>query len=116
MNWLLLKVPTNIIKKDVFEAAQKQMMQRKKNLTASKLHLFPKVTYFADCGKGMWYRSGRKGYICGSYGRYGTERCSSHATKEEKLTPTIIHDFGEFLKAVNLEILSKYFQHKIESL
>lgn len=103
-----------IIKDDVFETVQKQMMQRKKNLTAPKLHLFTNVAFCADCGKGMWYRSSTKGYICGSYGRYGTERCSSHSTKEEKLTTTIIHDFGKFLKEVNLEKLLKYFQLKIE--
>lgn len=103
-----------IIMKDVFEAAQKQMVQRKKNLTAPKAHLFTNVAFCADCEKGMWFRSDRKGYICGSYGRYGTKRCSSHAIKEDKLTDAITHDFGEFLKGVNLEMLSKHFHQKIE--
>lgn len=103
-----------IIMKDVFEAAQKQMVQRKKNQTAPKAHLFTNVAFCADCEKGMWFRADRKGYICGSYGRYGTVRCSSHSTKEEKLTATIIHDIDEFLKEVNLEMLSKHFQQKIE--
>ncbi|MBK5458927.1 recombinase zinc beta ribbon domain-containing protein [Peribacillus sp. TH27] len=61
----------------------------------------------------MWFRSDRKGYICGSYGRYGNEKCSSHAIKENRLTDAIIHDFNEFLKKVNLEMLSKHFQQKI---
>ncbi|MEK5379213.1 recombinase family protein [Niallia sp. FSL W8-0635] len=103
-----------IIEKDVFKTAQKQMVQRKKNVTAPKAHLFTNVAFCADCEKGMWFRSGRKGYICGSYGRYGTKRCSSHAIKEDKLTDAIINDFGNFLQELNLDILSKHFQQKIE--
>ncbi|WP_051591008.1 recombinase family protein [Bacillus sp. UNC438CL73TsuS30] len=103
-----------IIMKDVFETAQKQMMQRKKNLTAPKAHLFTNVAFCADCGRGMWFRSDRKGYICGLYGRYGNEKCSSHTIKEDKLTNAIIQDFGEFFKGVNLGMLSKHFQQKIE--
>lgn len=103
-----------MIEKDVFKTAQKQMMQRKKNLTAPKAHLFTNVAFCADCEKGMWFRSDRKGYICGSYGRYGTKRCSSHAIKEDKLTDAINHDFGEFLQGINLEMLSKHFRQKIE--
>ncbi|MEH7378995.1 recombinase family protein [Bacillus sp. JJ1533] len=103
-----------IIMKDVFKAAQKQMMQRKKNLTAPKAHLFTNVAYCADCGRGMWFRSDRKGYICGFYGRYGNEKCTSHTIKENKLTNAITHDFSDFLKGINLEMLSKHFQQKIE--
>ncbi|MEH6908654.1 recombinase family protein [Neobacillus drentensis] len=103
-----------IIEKDVFKTAQKLMLERKKNLTAPKAHLFTNVAFCADCGRGMWFRSDRKGYICGLYGRYGNEKCSSHTIKEDKLTNVIIHDFSDFLKGVNLELLSKYFQQKIE--
>lgn len=103
-----------IIEKDVFKTAQKLMLERKKNLTAPKAHLFTNVAFCADCGRGMWFRSDRKGYICGLYGRYGNEKCSSHTIKEDKLTNAIIQDFGDFLNGVNLEMLSKHFQQKIE--
>lgn len=103
-----------IIMKDVFETAQKQMMQRKKNLTAPKAHLFTNVAFCADCRRGMWFRSGRKGYICGTYGRYGTEKCSSHAIKEAKITETIMNDFKTFLQVINVDVLSKPFQLKVD--
>lgn len=103
-----------IIEKDVFKTAQKQMMQRKKNLTAPKAHLFTNVAFCDDCEKGMWFRADRKGYICGTYGRYGVKRCSSHSIKEEKLINAIINDFENFLQYINLDMLSKHFQQKIE--
>ncbi|MGO4185283.1 recombinase family protein [Paenibacillus sp. TAF43_2] len=102
-----------LISRDVFEIAQKLMKERKKDMVAPKKHLFTNVTYCADCGRGMWYRSGGK-YICGSYGRYGNERCSSHSIKEMELSNAIIQDFKTFLSALNFGGLLKHFHGNIE--
>ncbi|MDY7217735.1 recombinase family protein [Bacillus subtilis] len=71
-----------IISHDMFEAVQNLMKQRKKFITAPKLHLFTNILFCADCGKGMWYRSNRpNGYICGNYARHGKKACSATRSK-----------------------------------
>lgn len=102
-----------LIPRDIFETAQKLMKERKKDLAAPKKHLFTNVAFCADCGKGMWYRSGKR-YICGSYGRYGNERCSSHSINEKELSNAIIQDFRTFLGDLNLVVLMRHFQRNIE--
>ncbi|WP_227940008.1 recombinase family protein [Alkalihalobacillus deserti] len=52
-----------IIPRDVFDAVQQQLKIRTKFITAPKKHLFTNVLFCYDCGKGMWYRSNRKGYV-----------------------------------------------------
>ncbi|WP_226670750.1 recombinase family protein [Metabacillus litoralis] len=104
-----------IILKADFDAVQAEMIRRKKNITAPKLHLFTNVTFCADCGRGMWYRAGRKGYICGTYGRYGKSKCSSHSIKEEKLTAALVNDFEMFLEVLNIDLLFKKFESKFET-
>jgi site-specific DNA recombinase len=102
-----------IITKDVFVAVQKQIQKRKKNQTAPKAHLFTNISYCADCGKGMWYRSGGR-YICGSYGRYGVNKCTSHSIKEDKLASAIINDFKIIFKSQNLLIQTKHLEEKVK--
>ncbi|WP_245741905.1 recombinase family protein [Anaerobacillus arseniciselenatis] len=67
-----------IITRDVFDAVQHQLKIRTKYITAPKNHLFTNILYCSDCGKGMWYRSNRKGYVCGNYARHGKKACSGH--------------------------------------
>ncbi|MEI2358104.1 recombinase zinc beta ribbon domain-containing protein [Mesobacillus zeae] len=40
----------------------------------------------------MWYRSNRKGYICGNNARHGKKACSSHCIKEDALKDTVLTD------------------------
>ncbi|MEL3972051.1 recombinase family protein [Rossellomorea oryzaecorticis] len=104
-----------IISKDVFETAEQQMKLRRKNKTAPKLHLFTNVAFCKDCGKGMWYRSSGVRYICGSYGRYGKSKCSSHAIKEVNLKQAITCDIDNFLSNLDMNLLSKQFEKKIKN-
>lgn len=103
-----------IISKVDFRDVQKNMIKRKKNLTAPKAHLFTNVAFCADCGRGMWFRSSRKGYICGSYGRYGRDKCASHAIKEADLLESIVKEFKLFSEISNVSIFSKQFETKIK--
>lgn len=79
------------------------MKIRTKFITAPKKHLFTNVLFCADCGKGMWYRSNRKGYICGNYARYGKRACSSHCIEEDLLKDTILTDIQDFVKQIDKE-------------
>lgn len=93
-----------IISRDTFEAVQNFMKQRKKFITAPKLHLFTNTLFCADCGKGMWFRSNRQNeYICGNYARHGKKACSAHTIKENFLKETILHDIRKLVQEIDKE-------------
>lgn len=93
-----------IISRDMFEAVENLMKQRKKFITAPKLHLFTNILFCADCGKGLWFRSNRQdGYICGSYARHGTKSCSAHTIKENFLKETILYDIRKLIQEIDKE-------------
>lgn len=97
-----------IISREDFEAVQQLLKLRSKNIPAPKKHLFTNVLYCADCGKGMWYRSNRKGYICGNYAKHGRKACSNHAIEEQFLIQTILSDIKTWADQLNKE---EYVQH-----
>ncbi|ENH95524.1 recombinase [Gracilibacillus halophilus YIM-C55.5] len=69
-------------------------------------HLFTNHMYCSDCGKGMWYRQNRHGYICGFYAKHGTIACTNHAIKEQDLKNVIlrrIKNMAEFIHEQGLE-------------
>ncbi|MDX8365228.1 recombinase family protein [Cytobacillus sp. IB215665] len=101
-----------IIPREMFNTVQQQMKVRTKYITAPKKHLFTNILYCADCGKGLWYRSNRKGYICGNYARHGKKACSSHFVKEEHLTNTILTDIKLLVKQINKEEYLKQLELK----
>ncbi|OIJ16539.1 recombinase family protein [Anaerobacillus alkalidiazotrophicus] len=92
-----------IISRDVFDAVQHQLKIRTKYITAPKKHLFTNILYCSDCGKGMWYRSNRNGYICGNYARHGKKACSSHSIKEDLLKDTALTDIQTLVKEIHQE-------------
>lgn len=93
-----------IISRDMFEAVQNLMKQRKKFITAPKLHLFTNILFCGDCGKGMWFRSNRQnGYVCGGYARHGKKACSAHTIKEDFLKETILYDIRKLVQEIDKE-------------
>lgn len=101
-----------IISREVFNAVQQQLKVRTKYITAPKKHLFTNILYCADCGTGMWYRSNRKGYICGAYARHGSKACSSHTVKEEFLIRTILSDIKMWVDQIDKEEYVKELEAK----
>ncbi|WP_272941170.1 recombinase family protein [Bacillus coahuilensis] len=102
-----------IISRDMFEAVQNLMKQRKKFITAPKLHLFTNILFCADCGKGLWFRSNRQnGYICGSYARHGKKSCSAHTIKENFLKETILYDIRKLVQEIDKEQYLKELEAK----
>ncbi|MBU5262294.1 recombinase zinc beta ribbon domain-containing protein [Bacillus atrophaeus] len=81
-----------VISRDMFEVVQNLMKQRKKFITALKLHLFTNILFCTNCGKGKWYRINRpNSYICGNYARHGKKSCSAHTIKRI-FKETILYD------------------------
>jgi len=101
-----------IISREVFDAVQQQMKIRTKFITAPKKHLFTNILYCADCGKGMWWRSNRKGYVCGNYARHGKKACSHHAIREKFLIDTISADIQELVEHINKDHYLKQLENE----
>ncbi|WP_096187054.1 recombinase family protein [Evansella halocellulosilytica] len=101
-----------IIPRDIFNAVQNQMKIRTKYITAPKKHLFTNILYCNDCGKALWYRSNRKGYICGNYARHGSKACTHHAVKEKVLKNTILSDINTLVNKIDKEHYIKQLEVK----
>ncbi|WAA12619.1 recombinase family protein [Fervidibacillus halotolerans] len=104
-----------IISRETFDAVQNQLKQRGKYIPAPKQHLFTNVLFCADCGTGMWYRSNRRGYICGSYARHGKKTCTAHTIKEDFLKETILDDIQTLIQQVDKEKYIKKMERKSKS-
>lgn len=93
-----------IIKREVFELTQQLMLERQRKRPKSSPHLFTNFVFCSDCGSGMWYRSNRKGYLCGSYSKHGRIACSHHFVREvhlEEVILTRLNKAAERLKNVD---------------
>lgn len=92
---IILDTHEAIISRDLFVQVQgllEQKAKRGRDGTRAKKHLFTNIAYCSECGNGMWYRSNRKGYICGTYVKHGNKACSNHAIKEQLLVEIILGD------------------------
>lgn len=104
-----------IISRETFDAVQNQLEQRRKYITAPKIHLFTNVLFCADCGTGMWFRSNRDGYICGAYARHGKKACTVHTIKEDFLKETILNDIKSLIHQIDKEQYIKKMERKSKS-
>jgi site-specific DNA recombinase len=116
-----------IITKGDFEAVQELIATRKKSRPPSNKHLFTEIAFCFECGKSLHFKSYRKGYICGSYNKYGKKACSNHAIREAVLTQILLDDLkvmsnainkGNYLEQINakLEKAKKAYQKQISAL
>lgn len=104
-----------IISREDFNTVQQQLKSRSTIIPAPKKHLFTNILFCADCSKGMWYRSNRKGYICGGYAKHGKKACSSHAIKEDYLKQAILTDVKTWVDQINKEEYVKKLEAKSKS-
>lgn len=63
----------------------------------------------------MWYRSNRKGYICGGYAKHGRKACSSHAIQEKFLKHAILSDVKTWVDQLNKEEYVQKLKQKSKS-
>ncbi|MFA1512450.1 recombinase family protein [Priestia aryabhattai] len=67
----------------------------KKYRGRGKKSLFARIAFCADCKAGMVFKSQRKGYVCGTYQRNTSHKCSSHIIKHDKLKAMVLADLNE---------------------
>lgn len=104
-----------IISREDFEAVQQLLRSRSKTIPAPKKYLFTNILFCSDCGQGMWYRSNRKGYICGGYAKHGRKACSSHAIQEKFLKHAILSDVKTWVDQLNKEEYVQKLKQKSKS-
>ncbi|WP_254659939.1 recombinase family protein [Paenibacillus sp. KS1] len=107
-----------IILRKIFEEAKHLLAMRARRGhggTKAQKHLFTNIAYCSDCGKGMWYRSNRKGYICGTYARHGNIACTNYAVKEQNLTEVILSDLKAMYDKLNLPDLDAKVKQRINA-
>lgn len=118
--WIVVKdTHEPIISREDFEKTQELIQSKQKKgrgkIKAQK-HLFTNLLYCADCGKGMWYRQNRKGYICGGYAKHGKIACTQHVIKEDELKRIILEDIRKMATNIDHTELLKTMKSKFEKL
>ncbi|MEK3711178.1 recombinase zinc beta ribbon domain-containing protein [Bacillus sp. FSL K6-1005] len=63
----------------------------------------------------MWYRSNRKGYICGTYAKHGNKACSNHAIKEQLLVDIILDDLKKMANKLDQSDLESSIEKKVKA-
>mgnify|MGYP001290572525 CR=1 FL=1 len=60
----------------------------------------------------MWWRSNRKGYVCGNYARHGKKTCSHHAIKEKFLIDNFSVDIQELVEHIDKDHYLKQLKNE----
>lgn len=86
-----------IILRDDFFTVQNMLEIRTRNKgfrPKPNNHLFSQLLFCKDCGKGLHFKSNRKGYVCGTYDKWGNDLCTSHIVREKDLEELILNDLN----------------------
>jgi DNA invertase Pin-like site-specific DNA recombinase len=80
------------------------------------IHLFSDLLFCKDCGKKLWYMQNRKGYVCGTFRKYGIQFCSSHSIKEAELVETVREELKFYVNsiAVNKAVILEKIEKKTD--
>jgi len=103
-----------IISRKDFELVQQMIAQRKRIRPQAEVHLFTNTLFCADCGRGMHYKKHVRGYLCGSYNRYGTQFCTDHLVREEELKEAILADIRAMAAHLSSESVMKKLEENME--
>lgn len=97
-----------IIDKKTFELVNSLLNSRKRIKPKAQKHLFSNLLFCADCGKGMHFKRNRKGYVCGSFDKWGKVACESHIVRELNLIEIISNEFKNISSAIdNIDYIKK---------
>lgn len=104
-----------IITSSIFFAVQNLIEQRKIAPPTPQLRLFSNLLFCKDCGKGMHYRSNRKGYTCGTYNKKGVDYCTSHLITEDSLYKAVLDDLNNLLQPLDTSYTVKNIKSMLQN-
>lgn len=117
--WIIISdVHEPIVSREMFEQVQSlldQKAKRGRGGTRKRKHLFTNIAFCSECGKGLWYRANRKGYICGSYAKHGNKACTNHVIKEQQLKEIILDDLKRMAETLEHPDLESKIKKKVKA-
>lgn len=102
-----------IIERKEFELVQQLLSARKRTRPQTEVHLFTNTVFCADCGKGMHFKKNCKGYLCGSYNKYGTAQCSDHLVRESDLVAAVLEDIKLLVSNLSNDAVLKKLENQL---
>lgn len=92
-----------IIDKATWDKTQDLLKRNTRHMNLNQnIHIFAGFLKCGDCGRAMvkLKRNGTVIFHCGSYNRYGTNFCSSHAVKEAELAKIVLTDLNNIIASL----------------
>ncbi|GEB32186.1 recombinase family protein [Brevibacillus parabrevis] len=86
-----------LVTKEEFQAVQEKINKKAEKVFRGRgtKSLFARLAFCPDCGAGLNYMHDRKGYICATYKKNGSKKCSKHYIKHELLKERVLMDIRE---------------------
>lgn len=103
-----------IISKEDFAIVQELIKTRTRQKVHQSTHLFTNIMFCEDCGKGMHFKKNRRGYVCGSFNKFGKKACTDHIVREAELSDLILNDIREFILSVKTTDLFEEFKLSLD--
>ncbi|HZG56679.1 recombinase family protein [Paenibacillus sp.] len=97
-----------LITREMFVAVQEKMKQKAVRVFRGRgrKSLFARVAFCADCGAGMNYKNDRQSYVCSTYQKNTTRKCSSHIIKHDTLKQVVLGHLKDLINnSLNLQSL-----------
>lgn len=105
-----------IISREDFAIVQELIKVRTRQKVHQSTHLFTNIMFCEDCGKGMHFKKNRRGYVCGSFNKFGKKACSDHIVREAELSNLILNDIKDFILSVKTTDLFDEFKFSLDKL
>ncbi|NKI21478.1 recombinase family protein [Paenibacillus dendritiformis] len=97
-----------LITREMFEAVQEKMKQKVVRVFRGRgrKSLFARVAFCADCGAGMNFKNDRQAYVCSTYQKNTSKKCSSHIIKHDALKQVVLANLKDlFDNSLNMQSL-----------
>jgi len=97
-----------LVTKEEFEAVQEKINKKAEKVFIGRgtKSLFARIVFVQIVVLGLNYMQDRKGYICATYKKNGSKKCSKHYIKHELLKERVITDIRELASnSLNMKAL-----------
>lgn len=104
-----------LITREQFEAVQEKMKEKAVRVFRGRgrKSLFARVAFCADCGAGMNYKNDRHSYVCSTYQKNTSKKCSSHIIKHDVLKQVVLDNLKDLIQnSLNMQSLVDVTIHR----